>query len=476
MSASAPIPSIDSVDSVESDQLDILTSISQGLSHVGVNIAEVSAVVEVTNQSQKKLEGRFDELSSAVNQTLEANEKISDAVKIAEQTTDALGQKVVDSSQKLDASVSEVGELVGVVNDMTQQLQDLQKSLNSVSNVAETIQSIAKQTNLLALNATIEAARAGDAGRGFAVVASEVKNLADQTSMATSQIDTTLGALNQESLKLIDMGDKAISFIDHVKNSTGDLQQEISGLSEAFNAIDQTSKTISENVESNNTEMLGFFSVIGSLKNDVEENSEQLSVATKGMRETGAISDELVAKVATSGVDTFDSRSIDLTIETAKRIGDVFEHELAQNNISVQKLFDFNYQEIPHSDPKQFLTEFSNFTDRVLVDLQEQVLATNSQYILAVSTDINGYIPTHHKDVSKPMSKDPIWNALNCRNRRIFNDAVGLSSAQDTNEFLFQTYNRDMGGGNNMILKHISAPIFVNGKHWGAFRLSYTLD
>lgn len=455
---------------------EILASISDGLNHVGLNIAEVSAVIEVTNQSQRKLEGRFDDLNSAVNLTLEANDKITEAVKIAEETTQILGQRVSDSGQKLTASVSEVNELVKVVHGMTEQLQELQNSLNSVSGVAEVIQTIAKQTNLLALNATIEAARAGEAGKGFAVVAAEVKSLADQTSNATNKIDSTLRILNQESVKLIDLGDKAIDFIDNVKNSTSELQSEISGLGEAFNDIDQTSKTISENVESNNHELANFFSIIGELKTDVEQNSKQLSRATEGMKKTSSISDGLVGKVATSGVDTFDSRSVALTIESARKIGKIFESEVAKNSISMQKLFDFSYSEIAGSDPLQHMANFTQFTDKVLVELQEEVLTTSSQYILAVSTDINGYIPTHNQQVSKPLSNDPVWNAVNCRNRRIFNDPVGLSSAQDVNEFLFQTYNRDMGGGNNMILKHISAPIKVNGKHWGAFRLSYTID
>ncbi|MGL1920187.1 MAG: methyl-accepting chemotaxis protein [Hyphomicrobiales bacterium] len=472
------------IEDFEKDQLraelrakdEMLASISDGLNHVGINIAEASAVIDKTNQSQKSLEGQFDELSTAVNLTLAANEKITEAVRVSEETTSILGEKVSQSSHKLETSVNEVSELVAVVNDMTQQLQDLQNSLNSVSGVAEAIQTIAKQTNLLALNATIEAARAGEAGKGFAVVASEVKSLADQTSNATSQIDSTLQGLTRESIKLIELGDKAVNFIDHVKNSTGELQEEIGGLGDAFNSIDQTFKIISENVESNNTDLASFSSVISALKLDVEVNSKQLSTATEDMKKTSSISDNLVGQVATSGVDTFDSRSIKLTVETAKRIGVIFENEVAQNHINIQKLFDFKYNEIKDSDPVQHMTNFTSFTDKVLVGLQEEVLNSHKQYILSASTDINGYIPTHNKQVSKPISSDPVWNAVNCRNRRIFNDPVGLSSARDTNEFLFQTYNRDMGGGNSMILKHISAPIYVNGKHWGAFRLSYTLD
>lgn len=455
---------------------DLLESISDDLNHVGLNIAEVSAVIENTNQSQKKLETRFDKLSNAVTLTLATNEKITMAVKTAEQTTQTLGVKVTDFSGKLNISVNEVDELVTIVKEMADHVVGLQNRLGSVTLVAEAIQTIARQTNLLALNATIEAARAGEAGKGFAVVASEVKSLADQTSVATSQIDNTLRALNGESVTLIGLGDKAMSFIEHVQESTGELQTEILDLNQAFEDIDSSSKIISENIENNNVEMASFSDVIVEIKQDVEKNSEHLSYATKEMRKTGSISDNLVGRVATSGVETFDTKSIYLTIDSAKRVGEVFEQQVAKSNISMQDLFNFSYAEVKNSEPLQHETSFTKFTEKVLVNLQEEILASDHHYILAVSTDINGYIPVHNMQCSKPLSDDPLWNAVNCRNKRIFNDPVGLSSSRDTASFLFQTYNRDMGGGNNMILKHVSAPIYVNGKHWGAFRLSYTLD
>jgi methyl-accepting chemotaxis protein len=87
--------------------------------------------------------------------------------------------------------------------------------------------------------------------------------------------------------------------------------------------------------------------------------------------------------------------------------------------------------------------------------------------------DRNGYLPTHNRKFSKPQGADPVWNAANCRNRRIFNDRTGLAAGRNTRRFLLQTYRRDMGGGNFVLMKDLSAPIFVRGRHWGGLRLGY---
>ena len=60
-----------------------------------------------------------------------------------------------------------------------------------------------------------------------------------------------------------------------------------------------------------------------------------------------------------------------------------------------------------------------------------------------------------------------------CRNRRLFSDRAVTKVADNTKPFLLQTYRRDMGGGNFVLMKDLSSPIYVRGRHWGAFRMGF---
>jgi methyl-accepting chemotaxis protein len=98
--------------------------------------------------------------------------------------------------------------------------------------VVQLIAGIAKQTNLLALNATIEAARAGEMGKGFAVVASEVKDLANETATANSQIGAQVGGIRsgtQHAVEAIEEMRALIEELDRCQRVISEIVTEQQG-------------------------------------------------------------------------------------------------------------------------------------------------------------------------------------------------------------------------------------------------------
>ena len=91
--------------------------------------------------------------------------------------------------------------------------------------------------------------------------------------------------------------------------------------------------------------------------------------------------------------------------------------------------------------------------------------------VFAAAVLRNGYLPVHNLKYSEPQGKDPVWNNAHARNRRIFDDMTGLMAGRNTQACLSQTYPRDLGGGRIELIKDLSAPIHVNGKHWGGLRI-----
>ncbi|MGQ0684381.1 methyl-accepting chemotaxis protein [Bradyrhizobium sp.] len=163
-------------------------------------------------------------------------------------------------------------------------------------------------------------------------------------------------------------------------------------------------------------------------------------------------------------------------MEAGSELTRIFESAVASGAVSLEDLFDTNYVEIPGTNPVQYRTKLLDWADRALPPLQEAFLARDKSMAFAAMVDRNGYLPVHNKIYSHPQKPgDVAFNTANSRNRRIFNDAAGLAAGKNTRAYLIQTYARDMGNGNTVMMREIDVPVRVRGKHWGGFRTAYRL-
>lgn len=161
---------------------------------------------------------------------------------------------------------------------MVEAMQRISESSMKIENIISELEDIASQTNLLSLNASIEAARAGEAGKGFAVVADQIRKLAEQS--AASAVSTR--ELIEGSIHDVEEGNKAVALVSET------LDEVIKGI----NDIADTSKSLSENSQSQVTAMVQAEQGVNQISEVVQSNSAMA-------QETSATSEELSAQAET---------------------------------------------------------------------------------------------------------------------------------------------------------------------------------
>ena len=442
---------------------------------VGLEVADIAGVIESVSGTVETQARAFANLSEANGEMMSATGRIGAAVQSAERVAKSSAADMATSRRAMDNAQGTIGALLEAIGAIREDASALGQSRVSVGRGAADIEAIARQTNLLALNATIEAARAGEAGRGFAVVATEVKALAKRTSEATTVIAQTLADLTGKANHLLENAARSIARAEGVQGETATIGDVIQTIDRAFRDVDAETGRIGDAASEIDRRVGRFVEVLEGLAGGVKATSGQMGQARERLNKLVGISETLVGLTAASGIETTDTPFIQAAQQAAARASALFEAAVKEGRLSLADLFDDQYQPIAGSNPAQLMTRFVTLTDRVMPDVQEPVLGLDPRVVFCAAIDRNGFLPSHNRKFSQAQGPDPVWNAANCRNRRLFNDRVGLAAGRNTKPFLLQTYRRDMGGGQFMPMKDVSAPIFVQGRHWGGVRIGYKI-
>ncbi|MDR3489583.1 MAG: methyl-accepting chemotaxis protein [Bradyrhizobium sp.] len=458
----------------ESERL--VDQLANRIGGLGVELADVAGNLREVAGRVSSQSDRFGQLQKAAETMVSANHDIAGASRAVQSAASAAVDDITQSRNAVETAVQHIAELIEAVGRIELRLGSVGTALAQVAKVSGSIEAIAKQTNLLALNATIEAARAGAAGKGFAVVASEVKSLAEATRQATQLINNTVRDLDGQVGSLIGESGDASLRAKNAGEGAQQIQSIIVRVQDVFNGVGREIDGVAQAATSNLAQCDMVIDELGSLAKGVDLSSTDLKQADDRVARLLDHSEELIELIADSGVETSDAPLIRVVIETAKRISDEFEAALERGDIRLDQLMDEKYREIPGTNPKQYLTDYVALTDRILPPIQDPIQKTDPRIVFCVAWAKGGYLPTHNPNYRKPQGPDPVWNNANCRNRRLFDDRAVRKVAANTKPFLLQTYRRDMGGGNFVLMKDLSSPIRVRGRHWGAFRMGFRLS
>lgn len=169
-------------------------------------------------------------------------------------------------------------------------LSVLTSKADNISQVVTTITKVADQTNLLSLNAAIEAEKAGEYGRGFSVVATEIRRLADQTAVATLDIEQMVREI-QSAVSAGVMGmDK---FSEEVRRGTSDVQQVGSQLSQVIahvQAMVPRFEAVSEGVQAQSTGAEQITQALSQLSDAAQQTVDALRQSNQAIDELHQVS------------------------------------------------------------------------------------------------------------------------------------------------------------------------------------------
>jgi methyl-accepting chemotaxis protein len=192
-------------------------NISKANSNISAATAEQAATVTEQASSVAETTTAVEEVRQTAKQSVErvqlVSEMASNTLKLAETGLDAM-KRTEDGMLDLKEQVRHIAETILNLSEQTLQIGE----------IISTVNDIADQSNLLALNAAMEAARVGEAGRGFAVLAGEVRNLAEQSRQATTQVTSILSEIQKAAnaaVLVTEQGTKSAESGVELAQSTG---------------------------------------------------------------------------------------------------------------------------------------------------------------------------------------------------------------------------------------------------------------
>ncbi|MBK1813396.1 methyl-accepting chemotaxis protein [Clostridium sp. YIM B02505] len=301
-----------SSDTINKTSISIASMSDQTANAIGDISKTIDQVASGSTEQARDIEDGVSELQSLVVKLQEISNQARSMNEISGNTDEMTkdGLIVMDMLAIKSLDTEDASDKIEVaVKDMSEASSNIKAITNSINEIAE-------QTNLLALNAAIEAARAGEAGRGFSIVADEIRKLAEQSTLATKDIEVLIDKVDDKSKVAV----KAVS----------EAKATIKEQGEAVNKTKITFKDIADAI--NNLVVM-----INSVQSSIEDINKDKDSIMEKMQNLSAISEETAASTEEVSAATEEvSASMDEFSDNAKNLNSLSEN--LENDINKFKI------------------------------------------------------------------------------------------------------------------------------------------
>jgi len=267
---------------------DLTIRLTSNATQIASSARQQAANVANINTSGNEIATAVNEISATSKELLRAMEQLADD---AEKTSEVANE----GSRGLTGLGSSMASLSTATHSITDKLTIIRSKADKINSVVTAITKVADQTNLLSLNAAIEAEKAGEGGAGFAVVAREIRRLADQSALATMEIEQMVEAMQEavssgvaQTRELTDAMDRGIDASQSISGQFSDIIQRVESMVPRYEAVHEGMQNQSEGAQQISEAMWQLTEMgrqTSESVNDLNDVSHQLHEAVRILKE-----------------------------------------------------------------------------------------------------------------------------------------------------------------------------------------------
>jgi methyl-accepting chemotaxis protein WspA len=265
------------------------------------SVIQITASATQIAASGKQLEATVNEQATSTNEVVATAREIAATSGKLVKTMDEVAHMSETTAREASNGQKELGrmentmkQLANATGSISSKLGIISEKANNINSIVTTITKVADQTNLLSLNAAIEAEKAGEYGMGFAVVAREIRRLADQTAVATLDIENMVkemqSAVSTGVMEMDKFTNEVSRGMDDIRNISVQLAQiieQVQSLTPRFDSVNRGMETQSEGAQQISETMSQLAEVslqTADALREINSSISQLNEAALGLR------------------------------------------------------------------------------------------------------------------------------------------------------------------------------------------------